>query len=119
MDLTKPTVCNVAGGSILYICNGGFAVSEDGGTTWKQVATPASPHGMAVDPQDRAVIYLSAPGRGVLKSHDGGATWALLPGSPIITPTSISGVLHNPLHVDLTQSSTIYYGTDNGMFVSR
>jgi photosystem II stability/assembly factor-like uncharacterized protein len=107
------------GGSILYICNGGFAVSADGGITWKQVATPKSPHGMAVDPQDRTVIYLSAPGSGVLKSHDGGGTWALLPGSPIITPSSISAVLHNPLQIDLTQSSTVYYGTDNGMFVSH
>lgn len=115
-DIVVPSSGN---GSILYICNGGFAVSEDGGITWKQVATPASPHGMAVDPQDRTVIYLSAPGSGVLKSHDGGTTWALLPGSPIISPGSISGILHNPLQVDLTQTNTVYYGTDNGMFVSH
>lgn len=115
-DIAVPASGN---GSILYICSGGFAVSQDGGTTWKQVATPASSHGMAVDPQDRTIIYLSAPGSGVLKSHDSGTTWTLLPGSPIITPTSISGVLHNPLQVDLTQSSTVYYGTDSGMFVSH
>jgi photosystem II stability/assembly factor-like uncharacterized protein len=107
------------GGSIIYVCNTGFAVSQDGGITWKQVATPANPHGMAVDPQDRTVIYLSAPGSGVLKSHDGGTTWALLPGSPIITPASSSAVLHNPLQADLAQSGTVYYGTDNGMFVSH
>jgi photosystem II stability/assembly factor-like uncharacterized protein len=107
------------GGSIIYVCNPAFAISQDGGTTWKQEATPASPHGMAVDPQDRTVIYLSAPGSGVLKSHDSGATWALLPGSPIITPTSITAVLHNPIQVDLAQSTTVYYGTDHGMFVSH
>jgi photosystem II stability/assembly factor-like uncharacterized protein len=107
------------GGKIIYVCNTAFAVSQDGGTTWKQETTPASPRGMAVDPQDQSVIYVSAPGSGVLKSHDSGATWALLPGSPIIAPTSISAVLHNPLQVDLQQSSIVYYGTDHGMFVSH
>src|SRR5262249_40953547 len=106
-------------GNIIYICNIAFAVSQDGGTTWKQVATPANPRGMAVDPQNRTLIYLSAPGSGVLKTHDSGATWALLPGSPIIAPLSVSATLHNPLQVDLTQSNTVYYGTDHGMFVSH
>ncbi len=107
------------GGNIIYICGGAFALSQDGGTTWKQVATPAKTHGMAVTPQDRSIIYMSAPGSGVLKSQDAGATWSLLPGSPVITNGSSTAVLHNPIQVDLIQSNTVYYGTDHGMFVSH
>jgi len=107
------------GGNIIYICGGAFAFSQDGGTTWKQVTTPARTRGMAVTPQDQSIIYLSAPGSGVLKSQDTGTTWALLSGSPVITAGSPTAVLHNPIQVDLTQSNTVYYGTDHGMFVSN
>jgi hypothetical protein len=115
-DIAVPASGN---GSVIYICTDAFAVSEDGGATWKQVATPAKVRGMAVNPQDRSVIYLSAPGSGVLKSQDGGTTWTLLSGSPIITAGSATAVLHNPIQVDPAQSSTVYYGTDHGMFVSH
>lgn len=107
------------GGNIIYICTGAFAFSQDGGTTWKQIATPARTRGMSVTPQDRSIIYLSSPGSGVLKSQDAGVTWALLSGSPVITAGSPTAVLHNPIQVDLTQSNTVYYGTDHGMFVSH
>lgn len=105
------------GGSIIYICTGSFAVSQDAGATWKVVATPSQARGMAVTPQDRSIIYLSVPGRGVLKSQD--STWSLLSGSPVIASGSSTAVLHNPIQVDLRQNSTVYYGTDHGMFVSR
>ena len=107
------------GGTVIYICHGSFGLSQDGGTTWTDISTPASTHGMAVDPLNRQVIYLSAPGSGVLKSTDGGATWNLLANSPVIAIASATGILHNPITVDLTHENSVYYGTDHGMFLSR
>lgn len=105
-------------GKVIYVCDD-FGFSADGGATWTPITTPAGTRAMAVDPNNRAVIYLSAPGKGVLKSSDAGMTWALLPSSPVIGSTSVTATLHNPLAIDATQSSTIYYGTDHGMFVSK
>lgn len=106
------------GGKVIYVCDD-FGFSADGGVTWVPIATPAGTRAMAVDPNNRAVIYLSAPGKGVLKSQDAGMTWTLLPSSPVIASGSTTATLHNPLAIDATQSSTIYYGTDHGMFVSK
>jgi photosystem II stability/assembly factor-like uncharacterized protein len=43
-----------------------------------------------------------------------GSTWALLPGSP-----KTGQILHNALEVDPNNPSVIYYGTDQGLFISR
>ncbi|HET6844923.1 MAG TPA: hypothetical protein VFK06_25050 [Candidatus Angelobacter sp.] len=108
------------GGKVIYIAAGTlFLSSQDAGATWKTITTPAFGRQMAVDPQNRAVIYLTSPGNGVLKSQDGGDTWTLLPSSPVITLGSLTGDLHNPLHVDLSRSATVYSGTDHGLFISR
>ncbi|SRR6266481_1779958 len=115
-DIAVPTS---GGGNTVYICNSAFSVSQDGGATWKDVATSAPALAMAVDAQNRAIIYLSSPGHGVLKSSDSGLTWSLLPNSPIIADGSASAILHNPLETDLAHEGTVYYGTDHGMFVSR
>jgi hypothetical protein len=105
------------GGKVIYVCDD-FGFSSDGGATWTTVATGTQTRAMAVDPQNRLVIYLSAPGKGVFKSQDAGATWTFLASSPVITNGSTTAALHNPLAVDATQSNTVYYGTDHGMFVS-
>jgi photosystem II stability/assembly factor-like uncharacterized protein len=60
---------------------GGVFKSEDGGSTWKQLANqPASRRmffGLAVDPTDSKRVYWGAcgAGGGVHRSDDGGATW--------------------------------------------
>jgi hypothetical protein len=74
---------------------------------------------MAVDPQNNAIIYLSAPGLGVVKSVNSGTNWTLLASSPVITAGSATAILHNPIEVDPTNTSTVYYGTDHGLFISR
>jgi photosystem II stability/assembly factor-like uncharacterized protein len=106
------------GGKLIYVC-ANFGFSADGGITWTASTTPAEARAMAVDPQNPAVIYLSAPNKGLVKSQDGGLTWTVLPSSPVITSGTLTAVLHNPLVVDGMQSSTVYYGTDHGLFISR
>jgi len=63
--------------------NGGVAVSDDGGRTWRQ-ASPTLPQTAAThilldpeSPKTARVLYMTGFGRGVFKSTDGGATWAL------------------------------------------
>src|SRR5205807_5424223 len=84
-DIAVPASGN---GSVIDICDGNFARSLDGGATWTEIALPANARAMAVDPQNRSLLYMSAPGTGVLKSSDGGTTWAVLPSSPVITSGS-------------------------------
>jgi len=114
-------------GQVLYVSSvrntlGTFYSSTDGGVTWKTShalsSGSANIGGMAVDPQNYATVYLSAPGLGVVKSIDQGATWTLLSSSPVITTGSSPSVLHNPIAVDLKNTSTIYYGTDHGLYIT-
>jgi len=113
----------VNGGQVFYAAgknNTGFYISLDGGTTWttSQAATSGAVGGMAIDPQNYATIYLSVAGVGVVKSIDSGTTWTLLSSSPVITAGSATAVLHNPIEVDPTNTSTVYYGTDHGLYIT-
>jgi photosystem II stability/assembly factor-like uncharacterized protein len=74
-------------GSIGTDQDGALLVSDDGADKWTAVALPEGtngPTGLAVDPKDRAHLYLAAWGRagkdedtggGVFESRDAGATW--------------------------------------------
>lgn len=101
-----------------------FFQSLDGGTTWNTIVLSQSQigsgtiGGMAVDPSDYKTIYLSVGGTGVLKSSDQGSTWTLLVGSPVITDSSLTDILHNPIAVDPSSSLIVYYGTDQGLYKS-
>ena len=127
MDVTPISdMAVVNGGQMLYAAGRGseFLTSTDGGTTWttsKQMPSAAvnGIGGMAVDPQNNATIYLSAPGLGVVKSVNSGTNWTLLASSPVITAGSTTAILHNPIQVDPTNTNTIYYGTDHGLYISK
>ena len=63
----------------------GLAISSDAGATWRQSqSSPGSKFSeLMVDPENPDIL-LSATDRGVMRSTDGGDTWAAsLPGSPI------------------------------------
>ncbi|HUY86967.1 MAG TPA: hypothetical protein VMU77_07605, partial [Acidimicrobiales bacterium] len=112
----------VNGGQVLYAAGSGFNTSMDGGTTWttsQPVPSGSKLGGMAVDPQNNATIYLSAPGLGVVKSVNSGTNWALLASSPVITTGSATAILHNPIEVDPKNTATVYYGTDHGLYISK
>ena len=71
---------NVISGRHRVIMEGGVAVSDDFGVTWKKTDLPSAPALSVVldpsSPADRRVLYASLFEKGVYKSTDGGATWA-------------------------------------------
>ncbi|HHN93196.1 MAG TPA: hypothetical protein ENK17_00345, partial [Anaerolineae bacterium] len=71
----------IPGDDALYVYNG-FSLhrSRDGGDTWETIDSLPVHHGpivdLAVDPRDPDVLYLSGGMVGLLKSDDGGQSWA-------------------------------------------
>jgi len=79
-DLPRPKMWRQRG---VANYRGGVAVSDDGGRTWRQ-ASETLPQTAAThilldptSPKNARVLYVTGFGRGVFKSVDGGATWAL------------------------------------------
>jgi photosystem II stability/assembly factor-like uncharacterized protein len=79
-DLPRPKMWRTTSTSTYQ---GGVAVSDDGGRTWRKPANgmpqTAATH-VLLDPTSPAegrVLYAAGFGRGVYKSVDGGASWAL------------------------------------------
>ena len=72
---------NVIGGGHRVIMQGGVAVSNDFGISWKKLNLPEAPCLSVVldptSPPDRRVLYASLFEKGVYKSTDGGKTWAV------------------------------------------
>jgi len=69
------------GRSMILGAHTGLFRSEDSGKTWKRVPVPTKhPHldvmAIAFDPTNSRVLYIGTHEAGVLKSTDGGATWA-------------------------------------------
>ncbi len=66
----------------------GAAVSDDGGTTWRQIAdlAGADPMGWVIDPSDPSKMYAGGH-PGFLRSGDGGESWTMnnsnLPGTDV------------------------------------
>jgi photosystem II stability/assembly factor-like uncharacterized protein len=115
-----PTRDIVVAGNTIYIAGASsFVRSTDSGNTWAALPLPVNQGigAMAVDPRNTTTIYLSIPGNGIAKSIDGGNTWQVLSGSPVITAGSPAATLHNALAVD-PKTGAIYYGTDNGFYYS-
>jgi len=71
---------NAIGGNHRTIMQGGVAVSDDYGISWKKLALPEAPALSVVldpsSPPDRRVLYASLFEKGVYKSSDGSKTWA-------------------------------------------
>jgi photosystem II stability/assembly factor-like uncharacterized protein len=63
--------------------SGGVAISDDGGRKWRKASEslpPSAATHILLDPQSpksARALYMTAFGRGVFKSSDGGATWKL------------------------------------------
>jgi len=77
--------------------------TTDGGGEWDSLPRTFSqePPSLVVDPTNSSILFLAAPGEGVLKSTDGGQSW-----NPVNTGLPELGV--NALVPDPTDPSTLY-----------
>jgi len=93
--------------------------SEDGGETWSPVVDESHElmgiRSFAIDPTDPSVMYAAGSARGVLRSLDGGATWAETnEGLAALTTRDVAATPGQP---DLVYVETFEYGllrSDNG-----
>lgn len=105
--------------------------TSDGGTTWKKFGTfpgsgasaPSSIWGISVGAVDQtlyatSVSYNQAASH-IWKSLDGGASWAALDGSPGASNGFPYGLPVQFLRESRANASTLYAGTDFGLYVSH
>lgn len=87
--------------------SGRFMVSSDAKSWDTRSALPLT--NFAVDPADEAHLLGSGPG-GLLKSGDGGRTWAGMPGSPLVvfSWTAAAGL------VGVTEDGAVHHSPDAG-----
>ena len=82
--------------------------SQDSGVSWTQV-DPTPVFSVTVDPGDSRIVYAGAADAGVLKSVDGGDSFAVKSvGLPEVVTTSRTG----NVQVDPRISTTLYVGTE-------
>lgn len=94
---------------VLALDNGGLFLSPDAGSTWTVIETPLVPTYccFALDPTNGQTIYLANLYQGVLKSTDGGKTWAST--GPGIDLHQGSATVRS-LAVDPVDSRNVYAG---------
>ena len=121
---------------VLYVggAQGGVWKSIDGGASWTAQTDRECSLAMgslALDPVDPEIVYAgtgemhfsgdSYYGCGVLRSTDGGATWAQLGGDLFDTNSggaTISKLLVDPVTAGSTTSTTLYAATNFGLYRS-
>lgn len=100
---------------VVIACDGGAAVSLNGGRTWKRCGSYHYGYRIALDPDDQKTIYL-APSRwsasggvrlGIVKSVDQGNTWT--PSNRGLSDRSVSAIA-----VDPRDKMILFVGTSNG-----
>ncbi|MDQ6799258.1 MAG: hypothetical protein M3041_00310 [Acidobacteriota bacterium] len=95
--------------------NGGLFRSLDGGKSFSKLAS-LGVHSVTIDPANANIVYAGTQTGGVLKSVDGGATFA--PTNTGLT-TTFSTSRGNGVAIDPTNSSILYVGTEGaGVFKS-
>ncbi|MCZ2839773.1 F510_1955 family glycosylhydrolase [Modestobacter sp. VKM Ac-2985] len=89
----------------------GTLVRSSDGTTWEEVAIPAEPHTLTASPTGERVLATTA--EGLLRSTDGGGTWTLVEGAPLLqvvdwaeTDGEVAGV---------APSGVVWTSTDGGV----
>ena len=103
---------------------GGLFRSRDGGSSWHQVATargvpqakshlsyPYAVVAIAIDPVDPATIYAGSSTGGILKSTDGGTTWAVANAG--LTNRRVSALIMDP-----RKPRVLFTSTEGGVFRS-
>lgn len=101
---------------------GGLWVTTTGGNSWTtttDVIPTLGVSAIAIDPSNPSIIYIGtgdrdggdAPGVGVMKSVDAGATWQL-------SNTGMDNRIVGDLLIDATNTQILYAGTTSGIFKS-
>jgi hypothetical protein len=102
------------GEGALYVGGTGtpaVARSADGGGTFVGLGPASLVHALAVDPTDAELLYAGTRDDGVIRSLDGGQSFAP-------TGTGLAGVV-SALAIDPDAPATIYAATDLGVFVTH
>jgi uncharacterized protein (TIGR03437 family) len=94
--------------------------STDAGATWtvRSSLPVRSINGMAADPSNSGVLYLTTSGQGILKSTDGGATWTAINGNLPQTPGSMPAARN--IWVDPNNGSVLFVvASTSSYFLAR
>ncbi|HSE39426.1 MAG TPA: hypothetical protein VLH08_01560, partial [Acidobacteriota bacterium] len=75
-DFSGDLILDRSDPNVLYIA--GTAKTTDGGKKWIRTPCNCTVNGIALDPQNKNVLYLSAS-EGILKSTNGGFSWRFMP----------------------------------------
>ena len=96
---------------------GGFFRSDDAGATWRRVSSDQALWGrgwyfekLAVDPRDPDIVYV--PNVAVNRTKDGGATWAVIRGSP-------GGDDYHQMWISPDDPDTLIVASDQGTIITR
>ncbi|HUX85466.1 MAG TPA: hypothetical protein VMW65_00565 [Chloroflexota bacterium] len=94
----------------------GIYESNDAGVSWTQVYTPTSSGqgvtDLAIDPKQPLDLYATVLGQGIIKSNDGGQTWApIMNGLPPIEPT-FNAYTRFAIGISDPVTPTLYAGFD-------
>lgn len=95
--------------NVLYIA--GTAKTIDGGKNWIRTPCNCTVNGMALDPQNKNILYLAAS-EGLLKSTNGGSSWRSMP------LPNVFGSSPNSVSVNSMDSSVLLAGTLVGLMRS-
>jgi photosystem II stability/assembly factor-like uncharacterized protein len=107
-----PVAVQTAGPTRLFgVTAGGLAASDDGGRTWRSVATPELyPIASLAATREGSVLVAGGPG-GLARSDDGGASWSELSfdGEPAAIAVTAGGRT-----IAVVTRSTAFYRSDDG-----
>ncbi|HUM02031.1 MAG TPA: PKD domain-containing protein [Thermoanaerobaculia bacterium] len=87
----------------------GIIKSTDGGANWTESRADLFVLALAIDPSTPATLYAGTRGDGVFKSTDAGGSWTAV-------NAGLSNLTINALALDHTGGTTLYAGTDYGVW---
>ncbi|MCZ2818536.1 F510_1955 family glycosylhydrolase [Modestobacter sp. VKM Ac-2984] len=89
----------------------GTLVRSSDGTTWEEVTIPTEPHTLTASPTGELVLATTA--QGLLRSTDGGGTWALVDDAPLLQVVDWAGADAEVAGVD--PSGVVWTSSDGGV----